>query len=39
MIAVTTTYNNCAETHLGGGVISPFVYPLSTIAQAHDPAM
>jgi len=24
-IAVTQTYNNCAETHLGGGVMSPFV--------------
>ena len=25
--AVTKTYNNCAETHLDGGVMSPFVSP------------
>ena len=33
-------YNNCAETHLGGGVInkSPFV-SLSAIARAHDPTV
>jgi len=36
--AVTQTYNNCAETHLDGGVTSPFVSPLSAIARAHNPA-
>ena len=36
---MTQTYNNCAETHLGGGVMSPFVSPLSTIARAHDPTV
>jgi len=36
---VTQTYNNCAETHLGDGVMSPFVSPLSAIAQAHDPTL
>jgi len=25
--AVTQTYHNCAETHLGGEVMSPFVSP------------
>jgi len=34
--AVTQTYNNCAETHLNGGVMSPFVSRLSAIARAHD---
>ena len=34
--AVTQTYNNCAENHLGGGVMSPFVSPLSAITRAHD---
>ena len=34
--AVTQTCNNCAETHLGGGVMSPFVSSLSAIARAHD---
>jgi len=33
---VTQTYKNCAETHLGGGVMSPFVSPLSAIARVHD---
>ena len=33
------TYNDCAETHLDGGVMSPFVSPLSAIAQAHDPTL
>jgi len=37
--AVTQTYNNCAETHLGGGVMSPFVSQLSAIARAHDPVV
>jgi len=37
--AVTQTYNNCAETHLGGGVMSPFVSPLSAITQARDPTV
>ena len=37
--AVTQTYNNCAETHLGGGVMSPFVSLLSAIARAHDPTV
>ena len=37
--ALTPTYNNCAETHLGGGVMSPFVYPTFPIAQAHDPTV
>ena len=37
--AVTQTYNNCAEIHLDGVVMSPFVSPLSTIARAHDPAV
>ena len=37
--AVTQMYNNCAETHLGGGVMSPFVFPLSAIAGAHDPTV
>jgi len=32
-------YNNCAEIYLGGGVISPFVSLLSTIARAHDPTV
>jgi len=36
MIAVTQMYNNCAETHLGGGVMSPFVSPLPTITRVHD---
>jgi len=36
---VTQTYNNCAETHPGGGVMSPFVSPLSAIARAHDPTL
>jgi len=36
---MTQTYNNCAETHLGDGVMGPFVSPLSTIARAHDPAV
>ena len=30
--ALIQTYNNCAETHLGGGVLSPFVLPLITIS-------
>jgi len=30
---VTQTYNNCAETHLDGGVMSPFVFPLPTITR------
>jgi len=33
---VTQTYNNCAETHLGGGAMSPFVSLLSANARAHD---
>ena len=33
------TYNNCAETHLDGGVRSPFVSRLSAIARAHDPVV
>ena len=37
--AVAQTYNNCAETHLGGGVMSPFVSPLSAIARVHDPTV
>ena len=37
--AVTQTYNNCAETHLGGGVMSPFVSPLSVIARALNPTV
>ena len=37
--AVTQTYNNCAETHLAGGVMSPFASPLSAIARAHDPVV
>jgi len=37
--AVTQTYNNYAETHLGGGVMSPFVSRLSAIARAHDPTV
>jgi len=37
--AVTQTYNNCAETYLDGGVISPFVSPLSAIARADNPAV
>ena len=32
-LAPVQTYNNCAETHHGGGVLSPFVFPLSAIAQ------
>ena len=32
-------YNNCAETHLGGGVTSPFVSPLSAIVWAHNPTV
>jgi len=36
---VTQTYNNCAETHLDGGFMSPFVSPLSTIARAHYPTL
>jgi len=31
---VTQTYNNCAESHLGGGVMSPFV---SLLSATHDP--
>ena len=34
--AVTLTY---AETHLGGGVMSPFVSPMSTIIRAHNPTV
>jgi len=34
--AVTQKYNNCAETHLGGGVMSPCVSRLSAIAPGHD---
>ena len=30
--ALTQTYNNCAETHFGVGVLSPFVFPLIAIA-------
>jgi len=37
--AVTQTYNNCAETHLGGVVMSPFVSPLSAITRTHDPTV
>ena len=37
--AVTQTYNNCAETHLGSGVMSPLLSPLSAIARAHDPTL
>ena len=29
-------YNNCAETHLGGGVMSAFVFLLATIAQVFS---
>ena len=38
---MTQTYNtcNCAETHLGGGVMSPLVSPLSAIDQAHNPTL
>jgi len=36
---VTQTYNNCAETHRGGGVMNPFVSQLSAIARAHDPVV
>jgi len=32
------TYN-CGETHLGGGVLSPFVFPLSIIAWEPDPTV
>jgi len=37
--ALTQTYNSCAEIHLGGGVVSPFVSLLSAIARAHDPTV
>jgi len=37
--AVTETYNHCAETHLGGGVMSPFVSRLSAITRAHYPVV
>ena len=30
------TYNNFAETHLSGGVLSPFVFPLIAIARCAD---
>ena len=36
---MTQTYNNCAETHFGDGVMSPFVSPLSAIARALDPTL
>ena len=36
---MTQIYNSCAETHLGGGVMSPFASPLSAIARAHDPTV
>ena len=36
---MTQTYNNCAETNLGGGVMSPFVSPLSAITRALDPTV
>jgi len=26
-------YNNCAETHLGGGVMSPFVSPCPPLLE------
>ena len=32
--ALTQTYNNCAETHLGGGVLSAFVLPLIAIVRS-----
>jgi len=31
---VTQTYNNCAETHFGGGVMSPFVFLLIATARS-----
>jgi len=37
--AVTQTYNNCAETNLGVGVMSPFVSSVSAITRAHDSAV
>jgi len=37
--ALTQTYNNCAETHLGGGVMNPSVLLLSAIAWAPDPTV
>ena len=36
---MTEIYNNCAETHLGGGVMSPFVSLCSAIVWAHDPTV
>jgi len=36
---VTEKFSNCAETHLGGGGMSPFVSLLSAITRAHDPAV
>jgi len=33
---VTQTYTNCAETHLGGGVMSSFVSFLSAIVRVHN---
>ena len=32
--ALTEPYNNCAETHLSGGVMSTFILSLAFIAQA-----
>jgi len=32
--ALTQMYNNCAETHLSGGVLSPFVFSLYVAVRA-----
>jgi len=37
--AGTQMYNNCVETHLGGGVMSSFISRLSAIARAHNPVV
>ena len=36
---MTQTYNNCTEIHLGVGVMSPFVSPLSAITGAPAPTV
>jgi len=31
-VSLCTLYVQCAETHLDGGILSPFAFPLSVIA-------
>jgi len=36
---LTQTYNNCADAHLGGGVLSPSITLMSAIAWMPDPTI